>query len=121
MITLVDLEKKLDSERKEIKELENILTENENQIGLAIHLKYKAKTMIEHAEILELTETELKLAKQTLKILEFMAESLEAQHSLGVDYLSRHRKSAEELRAVGFLIKNGVEGLFDEAVKLVRS
>lgn len=120
MITIVGFEKKLVAEQKEIKDLENILTENENQIGLATHLKYKAKTIIEHAGILELTEIELKLAKQTLKILEYMGESLEAQHSLTMDYLRRHQKAVEELRTVGFLIKNGVDGLFDEAVKLVR-
>ena len=120
MITIVEFENKMVSEQREIKDLENILTENENQIGLARHLKYKAKTMIENAGILELTEIELELAKKTLKILEYMGESLEAQHSLTMDYLRRHQKTVEELRAVGFLIKSGVDGLFDEAVKLVR-
>jgi hypothetical protein len=119
MITLAEFENRLADECKEVKALENIITEIENKIGLCRHLKYKAKKLLDHSEMLELSDTEQELARRTVEILELTWNSLEAQHSMAMNFLRRHQKEEEELRAVGFLIKKGVEGLFDESVEFV--
>ena len=121
MITCAEFEVKVANERKEIKDLEKLIKESEMRINKAKHLKYKANLMIERSEMLNLTGDELKLAEKIVDILHFTLESLEAQHSLEMKYLSEHQKTSEELREVGWLMNGGVDGLFEESVKLVRS
>lgn len=121
MINYNVLDKRLESELIEAKTIEKFLNGIEGQIGEAKHLKYKAGLMIEHAEMLELTEDELKLAKRTMANLYTVLQSLESQHSIAMDYLTVKRRTIEELGEVGCLIKGGVDGLFKKSNELVRS
>ena len=121
MINYNMLEKRLEYELMEAKTVEKFLNGIEGKVGEVKYLKHKASMMIEHAEMLELTEDELKLAKWTMANLYTVLQSLEAQHSIAMDYLTVKRRTIEELGEVGRLIKGGVDGLFKKSNELVRS
>ena len=121
MIDYNMLEKRLEYELMEAKTVEQFLNGIEGKVGEVKYLKRKASMMIEHAEMLELTEDELKLAKRTMANLYTVLQSLEAQHSIAMDYLTVKRRMIEELGEVGRLIKGGVDGLFKKSNELVRS